>query len=159
MATRKVLKTTTTKPLPSKEKMEKQIEKIKRESMYGPDGTKLEGGGDKKKIAQWKKLDLVRRQTYGKEIKAENKALADKYGKHIQAGENIAAVKEGRTAMNVDGSGQRKRDAVATRKKIDEIGLAAYDQKQQEIGDINRLAFKNKKAARIGRYNNGQGMK
>ena len=118
MATRKVLKTTTTKPLPSKEKMEKQIAKIKHESMYSPDGTKYEGGGDKKKIAQWKKLDLVRRQTYGKEIKAENKALADKYGKHIQAGENIAAVKEGRTAMNVDGSGQRKRDAVATRKKI-----------------------------------------
>jgi len=159
MATRKVLKTTTKKPLPSKEKMEQQIAKIKRESMYGPDGTKLEGGGDKKKIAQWKKLDLIRRQTYGPEIKAENKALADKYGKHIQAGENIAAVKEGRTAMNVDGSGQQKRDAVATRKKIDEIGLAAYDQKEQEAAELRRSTFNNKKAARIGKYNNGQGMK
>ena len=158
MATRKVLKTTTTKPLPSKEKMEKQIAKIKHESMYSPDGTKYEGGGDKKKIAQWKKLDLVRRQTYGKEIKAENKALADKYGKHIQAGENIAAAKEGRKAMHIEGGGNRAQ-VIKDRAKIDQIGLAAFDQQNEDAAEVRRSTFKNKKAARIGRYNNRQGMK
>ena len=158
MATTIVLKTTTTKPAHSKAKMEAAIAKKKNEAVYNTDGTKREGGVDKKATAQWKAMDKVYRDAYKNEIKADDQKKADKYGKHIQAGENIAATKEGRKAVNVDGSGSQKKQAVATRKEIDNVGLDVYNANLETQAETNRSTFNDKKYARITKNNNGQGM-
>ena len=60
--------------------------------------------------------------------------------------------------MHIEGGGNRAQ-VIKDRAKIDQIGLAAFDQQEKDAAEVRRSTFKNKKAARIGRYNNGQGMK
>ena len=179
MATRKVLKTTTRKPETTKTNasMLASIKALQKQAKTNPDGSQRQGAPDKELTAQWKKIDAVRRKVFKPEIKAKNKAIAEKYGLNSQAGANAKAVKDREETgvwqppIHVDGGvDPTKKDVFGhyvsnkklnseARNKIDEIGLDAYNELKNKEAEAAKGTFKNKKAAKIGKYNNGQGMK